>query len=52
MTTIKRPTYIDGSDALTVLDGSAKSCERYAEMQRQTARHRAMLAEIERAFCA
>ena len=50
--TPQRPTYIDGADALTVLDGSAKSCDRYAEMQRQSARHRAMLDQINRAFCA
>lgn len=52
MTNIKRPTYIDGADALTVLDGSAKSCERYQAMQRSSARHRSMLDQINAAFCA
>jgi hypothetical protein len=52
VTTIQRPTYVDGSDALVVLDGSAKSCERYAEMQRQTLRHQSMLDQINAAFSA
>lgn len=52
MTNIQRPTYIDGSDALVVLDGSAKSCEKYAEIQRASAKHRAMLDQINAAFSA
>lgn len=52
MTNIQRPTYIDGANALDVLDGSAKSCDRYAAMQRQSAKHRSMLDTINAAFCA
>lgn len=52
MTTIQRPTYVDGSGSLDVLDGSAKSCERYAEMQRQALRYRSMLDQINAAFSA
>jgi hypothetical protein len=47
-----RSSYIDGSDALVVLDGSAKSCERYAAIQRASKRHSAMLDQINAAFSA
>ena len=47
-----RSTYIDGSDALVLLDGSAKSVDRYEAIQRQSAKHRSMLDQINAAFSA
>lgn len=50
MTNIKRPTYLDGAGALDLLDGSAKSADRYAQsVAGKIAAYRA--AEM-RAFCA
>jgi hypothetical protein len=52
MTSTNRPTYIDGSDALSVLDGSAKSCDLYVAMHKQSAKHRSMLDQLNAAFSA
>jgi len=52
VTNIDRPTYIDSAANLDILDGSAKSCEKYAAMQRQSAKHRSMLDQLNAAFSA